>query len=451
MKLTVSLWLLLMPALHLPAAARPFYMGFSPWPYEATLAAQDWVYDTIQTHGDIVSMHMEEGVPWPESYNNLPFSQEYQNEIQGRLNRLRSGKKVLLQINALNMGRNGLAPYRGTAPNQPLPAAWNGLELNSDSVRTAYRNYAIRMVEYFDPAYLQLGVEVNLLICNNSSVWPDYLSLLHATYDTLKQRFPSLPMGVSVFCVPYFPEWSSPDTLAPQLAGLDSLEQYADFIAFSIHPFMSGILCDTFPDNYLPRLFGLTDKPVAVSECSYPAQYLTIAGLPFNGTPEKQSRFISLLTQACADFNARFLIWFTARDYDTLWVNTLGSSPDALPWRDTGLYDELGRPRPAQAVWTGWLAQELTAVTPFRHAAAQPLSAITVAPLPFTARLDLQLPKNFRDATASLYDTRGRYITGCRSAGRTSFSLATGLLPAGLYVLEVRSALQSRSILVLKR
>jgi hypothetical protein len=54
------------------AAERPFYMGCQPWPFEVTVSGMNWVWDTIQTYGDIVNMHMEEGVPWPESYDDQP-------------------------------------------------------------------------------------------------------------------------------------------------------------------------------------------------------------------------------------------------------------------------------------------------------------------------------------------------------------------------------------------
>jgi hypothetical protein len=50
-----------------PPATRGFLMGFSPWPWDATLEAVDWTYQTIMTNGDIVSHHIEEGVPWPEA------------------------------------------------------------------------------------------------------------------------------------------------------------------------------------------------------------------------------------------------------------------------------------------------------------------------------------------------------------------------------------------------
>jgi len=115
------LFIVFFSAASLFAATRPFYMGFSPWLYDATFEAQSWVYDTIQGNGDIVSEHIEEGVPWPECFNDTAFSADFQNQLNDRKNKLKPGMKILLQINPMNTVRNSLAPYRGDTYNMPLP------------------------------------------------------------------------------------------------------------------------------------------------------------------------------------------------------------------------------------------------------------------------------------------------------------------------------------------
>jgi hypothetical protein len=339
---------------------RAFNMGFSPWLYDATLEAQDWVYGKLSSEGDIISHHMEEGVPWSEAYSGAEFSTEYRAEIQSRLDRKVAGQKVLLSISPLNGGRNGMALYRNDKINDPLPAPWNGYALNSVEIKTAYLNYAKRMIQYFSPDYLVLGVEVNLLIRNNKALWLAYVDLHKHVYAGLKSACPSLPVSVSVFCVPYFPEWSSEDSLEDQMNGLADINPHVDYLSFSAHPFMSALLAETFPEDYFRRLFALTDKPVAISESSYPAQVWSTLSAPilaFNGSQEKQDRFLDLMLEEAQNARAMFVIWFAIRDYDTLWSDTLGSSEAALVWRDTGLYDEAGNPRSARGTWMSWLAR----------------------------------------------------------------------------------------------
>lgn len=336
------------------ADERSFYMGFSPWLYDNTLDAQNWVYNKVNNYGDIISEHLEEGIPWPEAYNNEPFSANYVEEIQSRLQLKNPNQKVLLQISPLNVGRNGMALYRGSDINMSLPSKWSHLALNSDSIKTAYLNYAKRMIEYFSPDYMILGVESNLLIRNNIAIWPQYVDLHKYIYTELKKVYPNLQLSVSLFCVPFFPQWSSEDNLEKQMAGLNDLNPYLDFVSFSVHPFMSGLLAEQFPSDYFKNLFSITSKPVAISESSYPAQVwqtLSAPILTFNGSEAKQANFLKQMLIELEMSNAKFIIWFSVRDYDALWNNLLNKDPLALVWRDTGLFDEYGNQRSAFGVW----------------------------------------------------------------------------------------------------
>jgi hypothetical protein len=326
-------------------------MGFSPWLYDATNEAQDWTWSKLNAGGDIISNHLEEGVPWQAMYDGQDFSGSYLEELQYRKDRRAPGRKCLVQINPLNTARDGLAANRGEKVGEPLPAPWNGYALNSPQVKTAFLAYAHKMVEFLEPDFLLIGVEVNLLIRNNAALWSAYVELHSYVYSGLKATYPALPVAVSVFCVPYFPEWSGDDDLTAQLAGLADLTPVVDFVAFSVHPFMSALLAETFPDDYFDRLFGLTSKPIAISESSYPAQVWSAPPLTWNGSPEKQDAFLGKMLEASQKHRARFVIWFAVRDYDALWNTVLKQSQEALVWRDTGLYDEAGADRSAIVRW----------------------------------------------------------------------------------------------------
>lgn len=251
-----------------------------------------------------------------------------------------------------------------TARTSPHPS-WDERSFDSPEVKAAYLAYARRMVEAFAPEYLILGIEANLLVQNAPAKWNAYMELHRSVYSGIKKENPDLPIGVSVFCVPFFPEWTDETDIDAQLAALRDLEGSADFIAFSVHPFMSSLTCEAMPVDYCSRLFALTDKPVAVSESSYPAQKWELPGTPpspkiaFNGSERKQAEFLSQLLDAANAKKALFAIWFASRDYDVLWENTLGSDPLALVWRDTGLYDEGGGKREAMSVWDVWLGKPL--------------------------------------------------------------------------------------------
>ncbi|MEO8676684.1 MAG: hypothetical protein ABI569_13985 [Casimicrobiaceae bacterium] len=350
----VSLFLLgaLGEAAPPPVANRAFMMGFTPWPWDATQAAVEWTYEKIQDHGDVVSFHIEEGVPWSETLSGAPFPAAMQQDLGSRLAKIRNGVPNILQVSALDIGRAGLALNRGANLNEPLPAPWRTLEFNHPSVKTAYANYVERLVRQFHPAYVVIGVEANLLMRNRKEKWASYVELTCATYRALKARGIKQPLLVSIDVNPFFPEWSTPDTLGDQPNVLRDLDSCVDGFAISAHPFMSALLADRLPADYFSRIFALSTRWVGIGESSYPAEVFSNSQLTWRGSEAKQTAFLDQMLDASNKQGLKFVIWFTVRDYDQLWSGLLRRDPVSLMWRDTGLYDESGRPRSALGRWT---------------------------------------------------------------------------------------------------
>ena len=72
------------PPVQPPAVeTRSFYMGFTPWPYDATAAAVADTNQRIQDNGDIVDHHIMVGVPWEEALNSLPYHANVEAELAG--------------------------------------------------------------------------------------------------------------------------------------------------------------------------------------------------------------------------------------------------------------------------------------------------------------------------------------------------------------------------------
>lgn len=341
------------------AAGRGFRLGFSPWPWDATVEAVDWTWENILAHGDVVSMHLEEGVPWPEALAGEPFPTNYQDKVDGELARIPAETSILLSINAMNSLRTGLAPYRGEADNQPLPPPWDGRGFGSPEVVEAYANYAERMIAWVRPTWVLIGIEVNVLINNDAAQWADYAALVCATYGALRERGVTQPMLVSLVAPPFFPGTTN-DALDDQLAVLADLDACVDGFALSVHPFMSSLLADSFPEDYFDQLATFSDRWVGISESSYPAQQWSLDGLTWTGTPEKQDAFVERLLTAARAMKLEFAVWFTIRDYDPLWAGPLGMDPSSLIWRDTGFFGEDGLPRPALTRWDAALAEPFT-------------------------------------------------------------------------------------------
>ncbi len=291
-----------------------------------------------------------------------PFPAGYQTALQERRANTPATHQLLLQVNPLDVGRAALAPFRTDAINVPLTPPWTSHAFNHPDVKTAYTNYVRRMVDVMQPAFVVTGIEANILRSKSTpQVWAQYVELQCHVYQALKTAGYSQPIGVSLVTTAYYrPELYATEYNGPQqVAALRDLEPCVDVIAWSLHPFVSGLLAESFPTDYLGILGGLTTKPQAISESSYPAQVWSASGLTWNGSPQKQEAFTSAMLNHAAASNMAFVVWFALRDYDQLWERPpplgLGQDGLSLVWRDTGLYDEAGAPRPAHAVWLSWL------------------------------------------------------------------------------------------------
>lgn len=113
------------------------------------------------------------------------------------------------------------------------------------------------------------------------------------------------------------------------------------------------------PDNAFPSLAELAGgRPITIAETGYPAQTTNLPSLSltFDGTPEKQREWIETVLQAAETYQMPFVVNFVGQDYDALW-RSIGSTDIAAAWRDTGLLDEAGVPRPALDPWLNALSE----------------------------------------------------------------------------------------------
>lgn len=346
-------------------ASRTFYLGFTPFPYEATLDAVEFSYQKIKQDADIINHHFDNGVPWVEAETNSAFHPNVMSDWSYRKTNTPAGHKLYLSAGPINISRNGLANYRGEADDMPLPAPWNTYKFSDQPVKTAYLNYCKRIIDFFKPDYFNMAIEANLLYFNTPEKWNDYLVFHEYIFTQLKAAYPSLTIFSSV---------TGAQMLSGAITGSDYIKQrdaakqllaFSDIYALSLYPYLSSYLGNPYPANMFTELFSISDKPLAVAETGYTAQTFSIDVQPgtsvtITSDADKQEKYIRDLLEACTERNALFVINFVVRDYDQLW-QAIGSPTDfVIAWKDTGLYDENGTTRKAFDVWKSYLALPLT-------------------------------------------------------------------------------------------
>ena len=333
------------------AQTRSFYMGFTPWPWDTGWDAVKSTYDYINDHADIISHHIEEGVPWAEALAGEPFHEKMMESWQLRKQLTNPNLKVFLSVNPINQLRTGIADYRGADIQMPLPDAFKGKAFNHPDVKKAFTAYVRRAIEFFSPDYLAIAIEVNELLENSPAEWPAFVDLYTHTYQETKKIYPNLPVFFTISL--HNMTNASRGNPAEKWQRIQQLWKSADIAAVSYYPFLQFPFDLADPIHALDEVQQRTNLPMALSEMGYPAKKNVVealANLP--ATPEIQKNVYYVIFNKANEQNHLFVILWCYRDYDALWDRLKGSIPElGGMWRDVGILDGKGKARPAEDIW----------------------------------------------------------------------------------------------------
>ncbi|WP_119628479.1 glycosyl hydrolase 53 family protein [Methylocaldum marinum] len=336
------------------ADSRPFLMGFTRWPPDLSEASVEIADRFIEQHADLAVVHLLGGIPWPEAFGGLPYPKDVNTQLSYRPP---SGKKLYVSVTPLDMDRSGIAPYWGERDNMPLPPAWRDARLDSPEVKKAYGEFLMHIVDEMHPDYLNIGVEANLLITKNPNAWPAYVELHKYCYRLLKEKYPDLPVFVSIEVLHLngLADKSDKDT---QYRLVKDLMTYSDLFGMSVYPYMSYQVPRPMPSGFLDfaRQFG---RPIAVAESGYTSKDVWIFVLPLFGSEDLQTDFVSKLLSVAVRDRYLFVVNFATTDFEKLVKKLpymIGNM--AKIWQNTGLQDSHLRPKKALSIWDSYFRLE---------------------------------------------------------------------------------------------
>jgi hypothetical protein len=378
--LSLGIGLALLASTSWPAHAqdtRSFSMGFTDYSHDLITepGASDQTVLTVAQLGDLLVIHEEDSIPWPEALLNLPnsYHPEYLSFIQQRAVRryaITPNHKVFLYLNVLNLARDGIAGYRGDTNGKPLPAPFDSLKTSFADPRvvTAFVNHASYMISVFRPSYFAYGIEANMLLSNiragrvKPEVWPEFVAGSYQIYLLLKLRYPALPIFFSI----QIDEFNK--DRAFQTEGLRHLMPVTDLIAVSSYAYGSGYRVYNLPADYFTAVRALDpSKKYAVAETGWPGEPVFYPDpLPAGQQPQyyfesnafDQLLYVDRLLKEADANKAEFVNWFVVRDYDRAWDRQFKDLPIAWLirlWRDIGLLDGNGFPRWSALTWVAYL------------------------------------------------------------------------------------------------
>lgn len=351
-----ALCLLSIGGIGCAAETRPYRMGFTPWPYAATIEAVNDSNKFVNANGDIVCEQIDGNLPWEQALRGEPYPPGFMSKMEGARTALNRRNKLVLYVAPFNTWRKALLESYSDAEH-PASPAWATKRFNDPDVITAYTNYCVWLVGYFRPDYMVVSIESSEYLKNVPAEWDHYLVFSRQVHKELKRRFPRLPLSESVTLHSLL-DLNVPD-LKVYREKTKALIAEQDFMAVSFYPFALNIKSSADMSKALDSIRDYTTKPIAFVETGQPAETIDIPAFKVKIalTPADQNAYLTTLLKHASKDRYLFLIWWAHRDFDEL----LKSFPAELKdlgscWRDIGLLDENGRPRPALATWKRTLA-----------------------------------------------------------------------------------------------
>ena len=333
---------------------RSFSLGFTPWPYAATLEAVADTQAKVAAHGDLWGTWLDNGIPWAEALAASGYTRAVDTELADKAAAVPAGKVHLVSIGLLDSSRTRLATDWDGAPRT---GRFSELAFDHPDVQAAATSWALHVTETLSPDYLNIALEASDVAAVDPAAWPALQDTICTVYDTVKTHHPDLPTFFSVALK--HPDGEEMDHLRDTIPAAAACTDLAGVSTYGYAFYGHDDAGD--PTRLPPQWLSAVDdllpgKPLAIAETAWPAEDLVIPeyGIHTPATAADQAAYVDRLLSELHERDALFAVWFAVVDYDTLWEDTLGEAPLAAIWRDTGLYDESGAARPALDRWESW-------------------------------------------------------------------------------------------------
>jgi hypothetical protein len=320
------------------ARTRSFQLGVSAQPVEPTEQAYREAFALAGQVGEMILI--QRAPPWEDF---LPGG-----SVSPRTERLTLIERQLAQENNLKLMLAidpTLPTDRGTLAG--LPARLAGQGFANPELRSAFISYAKYLALNYKPAYMALGVEVDLIFANRGDAsFRNFISLYFEAYDAVKEVSPETQVFPTFQYENLIGIASNPPT-QPLWSLVARFQPKIDVLAVSSFPRSVFDSISELPGDYFDALQGRFDLPVAFFSVGWPSEV--------DGSTDQVSQlaFLQRMVAASDRLESPFLVWFLARDPQAPAEN--GSARLST----MGLQDSLGQPKDVLRVWNAQLARPL--------------------------------------------------------------------------------------------
>ncbi len=339
----------------------PLY-GFTAFPYELSQEAVDTVHDLITPASNLYAIHIDGPcIPWQEAISGDPFPAWITDEWDAIVTRIPDGNTVYVAITPTGTDRVSVVEQCGETESQPgsMPSSLDGMTYDDPALIAAYIAYAERVIAQFEPAFVNLAIEITEMSLASPETWDMFEPLYFQTLDALREHHPETRFGLEVVL-----QSLMLDRVGDQLR---RAVEASDYMGISFYPY-GGEYGEAVgapglpepPDQWRdPLAFAraYTDLPLAMCETGYTTRDVTLPvnadfDLHFNGNEELQRAFTRDLVEITTADGYLFVVWFVPVDYPRL-LDQMGaeSGNPGWIWVYAGLWQDPQTPKPALDEW----------------------------------------------------------------------------------------------------
>jgi hypothetical protein len=303
---------------------RSFLMGFSSLPHDTGEDAYIEAFRDAAQAGEVV--FIQRAPPWEDFVPG--------GTVSSRTERLTRLEKDLAKAYNLKV-------FLAVDPTEPsdrgrlagLPDSLRGKDFADENVRAAFIAYAKYLALNYKPAYLALGVEVDMFFNRRGDeAFRTFQSLYFQAYDAVKSVSPDTLV---------FPTFQYEDMIGllsgtlPAWSLIDRFDPKIDMVAVSSFPgFVLSKAADMPSDYYAPLQQHML-RPLAFVSTGWTSQV----------SENEQASFLSRALSSAESLEARLFVWYLSRDPAQGPDNSFG--PLAL----MGLKDTNGQPKVGWSLW----------------------------------------------------------------------------------------------------
>ncbi len=340
-----------------PARRRPYSMGFTVFPYDATPEALQGTFDFVKSHSDLVSFNLTDGgVPWIEALEDQPFPGIEEKWREAR-KAVPAGYKVFIYLTPFNGEKDGLSSPPVEPGNAPLKASgWSLRAFDDRDVVKAYGNYCRRAVKVFQPDYVSVAHECTRLIQSKPKSWDAFTRLCKAVREEVRKESSKLSVGVT-HVLPMLWNQQIARVVKPSIKDMD-------FMGLSFFPY-AGIEAELHGGRALPQgrdqwlaplrwVRRFSEKPIALCETAYTTRdvHLAAAGLKLKGDPQTQREYVADLLALAQAEDYLFVVWHLPIDCDRLALAFPQEMQDFFRlFQFNGMAASDLKPKPALEAW----------------------------------------------------------------------------------------------------